>query len=142
MVLQRTFNRFWQNCALKQTNATGKAFSPSAGSTNRNLLTKHGFLTKANIEVDVGTRAATIASALGRTEANAQLVIRFQMMHSCFKASLTPAYLKTIINILPSFAQDWPKLIYYIILNMHVESILSMHDLLQDLGSCLQAPPT
>ena len=44
-------------------------------------------------------------------------------------------YLKRIINILPSFEQDGPKLIYYIITNMHVESILSTRDLLQDLGS-------
>ena len=105
------------------------------GGTNQNLLTKHGFLTQANVNVDIGTRAATMANAVGRTKANAQLVIRSQMMHSCIKASLTPTYLKMIINILPSFEQDGPKLIYYIITNMHVESILSTHDLLQDLGS-------
>ena len=56
-------------------------------------------------------------------------------MHNCIKASLTPAYLKTIINILPSFAQDGPKFIYYIITNKHVKSILFMRNLLQDLGN-------
>ena len=57
------------------------------------------------------------------------------MMHKCIKDSLTPAYLKTLINILPDFEQDGPKLIYYIITNMHVKLILSTRDLLQDLGS-------
>ena len=56
-------------------------------------------------------------------------------MHKCIKDSLTPAYLKTLINILPDFGQDGPKLIYHIITNTHVESILSTRDLLQDLGS-------
>ena len=104
------------------------------GGTNRNLLTEHGFLTQANVDVGVAARTAIVANA-GRSEANAQLVIRSQMMHNCIKASLTPAYLKTIINILPSFTQDGPKFIYYIITNTHVESILSTRDLLQDLGN-------
>ena len=56
-------------------------------------------------------------------------------MHKCIKDSLTPAYLKMLINILPNFGQDGPKLIYHIIMNTHVESILSTRDLLQDLGS-------
>ena len=56
-------------------------------------------------------------------------------MNKCIKDSLTPAYLKTLINILPDFDQDGPKLMYYIITNTHVKSILSTHDLLQDLDS-------
>ena len=105
-----------------------------AGAVNRNLLTKHGFLTQALVDVGIADRTAIVANP-ARTEANAQLVIRSQMMHNCIKASLTPACLKTIINILPSFAQDGPKFIYYIITNTHVESILSARDLLQDLGN-------
>ena len=134
MVLRRTFNRFWLRTRANECDWQGILTIANTGGTNRNLLTEHGFLTEANVEVDVGTRSATIANQ-GCTKTNTQLVIHSQMMHSCIKASLTPAYLKTIINILPSFQQDGPKLIYYIILNTHVELILSTHDLLQDLGN-------
>ena len=101
---------------------------------DQNLLTEHGFLTQDNVNVGVQERLA-IAGNNHHTKANTQLVICSQMMHKCTKDSLTPAYLKTLINILPDFGQDGPKRIYHIITNAHVESILSTCDLLQDLGS-------
>ena len=54
------------------------------------------------------------------------------MMHKCIKDSLTLAYLKMLINILPDFGQDGSKLIYHIFMNMHIGLILSTRDFLQD----------
>ena len=163
MVLQRTFNRFWAELRARVNECNWQAILTiaDAGAVRRNLLTEHSFPTQANVDIGVAERTAIVAdptcteanaqlvihSQIGvaertaivanptRTEANAQLVIRSQMMHNCIKASLTLAYLKTIINILPSFTQDGPKFIYYIITNTHVKSILSTRDLLQDLGN-------
>ena len=105
-----------------------------AGAVNRSLLMEHGFLTQ--LEVDVGiVEQQNIATDVNRSTANTQKVTRSQMMHKCSNENLMPAYLKTLINILPSFKQDGPKLIYYITTNTHVELSLSMCDLLQDLGS-------
>ena len=104
------------------------------GGAHQNLLTEHGFLTQANVDVGI-TEQETIAGDTRHTMDNTQKVIRSQMMHKRIKDSLTPANLKTLINVLPDFGQDGPKLIYHIIMNTHVESILSTCDLLQDLGS-------
>ena len=95
---------------------------------------EHGFLTQTNVNVGITEREA-IATDVTRTAANTQKVIHSQMMHKCVKDSLTLAYLKTLINILPEFGQDGPKLIHHIITNTYVESIISTRDLLQDLGS-------
>ena len=96
-----------------------------------NFLMEYGFLSQASIDIGVAAHC-TIAGDVRCTIANTQLVIRSQMMFKCIKNSLTLAYLRTLINILPTFAQDGPKLIYCIITNMHIKLILSMHDLFQD----------
>ena len=94
-----------------------------AGAVNRNLLTEHGFLTQMEVHVGI-IEQENIAADVNCTAANTQAVICSQMMHKCIKEGLTLAYLKTCVNILPSCEQDGPKLIYYIITNTHIESIL------------------
>ena len=111
---------------------TGILTVADTGAVNQNLLTEHGFLTQDNVNVGIQEWEA-IAANNTHTVAITQLVIRSQMMHKFIKDSLTPAYLKTLM--LPNFGQDGPKLIYHIITNTHVKSILSTRDLLQDLGS-------
>ena len=101
---------------------------------DQNLLMEHGFLTQDNVNVGIQEWQNIVANN-AHSVAHTQLVIHSQMMHKWIKDSLTPAYLKILINILANFWQDGPKLIYHIITNTHVESILSTHDLLQDLRS-------
>ena len=50
-----------------------------------------------------------------RTEVEAQGVIKSQMLFKCIKASLTPAYIKNLTQVLPTFDQDGPLFIFYLI---------------------------
>ena len=104
--------------------------------TDRNILTAHGYLQQADVDNAKVTRY-TIAAGAGnaRTTAEAQGVIKAQMFFKCIKSSLTPAFMKNLTQVLPTFDQDGPSFIYYLIKEAQVTTVLATRDLTEELNT-------
>ena len=110
------------------------------GNTPRHMITHHGSLTQANVDMGVtewkNNAAKPQPPAVGHiTEVEAQTIIKSKMLFNCLRESLTNTYLTSLTVILPTMEEDGPKFLYYMITKTHVTMVLSTCDLLEDINT-------
>ena len=57
------------------------------------------------------------------------------MLFNCLRGSLTNTYRTSLTVILPTMEEDGPRFLYYMITKTHVTTVLSTHDLTEDINT-------